>query len=183
MLKVYIDFWDLSSKNSYYSNAAKRLAALSGFSPVEILRGETGKPRVLKPQGWYFNLSHSADLVCCGYSNVEIGLDLECHKKRDFISMADTWFHQDERRHIRAGTGIQDFYTIWTKKEAWLKMKGKSVWEIEDAPDMIAGTQDNHCFSLYWKNQSFSLSYCLDNLKNQTVEMILFPNSPELIPA
>ncbi len=160
---IYLEFWKSGlDREMNYSRVSKRIAALSGHSRVEIDRPEAKKPRVLHPDGWHFSLSHSFELVCCAYATVEIGLDLECHRPRDYACVANYWFRPEERHLVQDGMSLQDFFTLWTQKEAWLKLKGRSVWEIGGCPGQDELEKLGRSFTFPWNNSTYSISCCLN---------------------
>ncbi len=162
-LDIYLEFWKSSlGREMNYSKVSRRISALSGHSRVEIDRPEAKKPRLLHPDGWHFSLSHSFELVCCAYSTMEIGLDLECHRRRDYSGVADYWFRPEERRLVQNGMSPQGFFTLWTQKEAWLKLKGRSVWEIGECPGQDELAKSGRSFTFLWNNSTYSVSYCLN---------------------
>ena len=188
MLTVYLDSWDLSEDHhslltkNYYTSIGQRISSLSMSSRVEIIHAPSGKPRVLQPEGWYFNLSHSGDLAYCAYAAVEIGVDLELHKNRNYRLIAETWFQKKEQILVQDSGSLQSFYTLWTRKEAWLKMHGKSIWDLGQTPDMTNPSSGIQSYLLEWKGQSYSLSWSLFKPDYQEVELIPFSPSPGLMP-
>lgn len=84
-------------------------------SKVEIVRTEGEKPRFDTDKA-YFNLSHSGDVMLCGISHSEIGVDIEKireidYKKFDFIDAQD----------------VEDFFEKWTERESYLKFTGEGL--------------------------------------------------------
>ncbi len=78
--------------------------------------------------GTYFNISHSGKIVIVAFSNKsEIGVDIEEIKAIDIIGISNN-FHIDEIQHLKKNNYNTDlFYSIWTKKEAFLKAKGDGI--------------------------------------------------------
>lgn len=76
----------------------------------------------------YFNVSHSGEfaLIAVG-CEAEIGIDIELMKELDYLSLAESIFSDQEQselkslpeNHLRKG-----FYTLWTRKEAFIKAIG-----------------------------------------------------------
>jgi phosphopantetheinyl transferase len=188
MEKVYIEFWESSTlrdsktfKEMVYLSIAERVAELSGGNTVEILRVPGEKPRLKESTGWHFNLSHSEDIILCGYSNNSIGIDLEVHKKRNLSELSEHWFHREEQQYLGAQPHSKQFYQLWTKKEAWIKMKGLSVWEMSKTPVMTS--YNRGCLSRYlrWNNKDYSLSLCLENSSDENIELIQLSSWPDLL--
>jgi 4'-phosphopantetheinyl transferase len=92
---------------------------------------EFGKPFL--PNGFpHFNISHSMDRALVALSwEAEIGIDIECMRQRDTTpKIARRFFSEAEvedlfslpREHQFKG-----FYNCWTRKEAYIKGKGKGL--------------------------------------------------------
>lgn len=76
-----------------------------------------GKPLT---QGAWFSVSHSGDVVGCVVSDREVGLDIEQIRpvpSRLGRALADQWESREE------------FWRLWTKKEAAIKCLGGKVWD------------------------------------------------------
>ncbi|MDE6690924.1 MAG: 4'-phosphopantetheinyl transferase superfamily protein [Clostridia bacterium] len=95
---------------------------------VRIENGLWEKPRLISPQGVYFNLSHSGEWTVAAVSDNEIGVDIQQVKPVD-MRLATRFFAEDERRQIEsAGDGATElFYRLWTVKEAYLKALGTGL--------------------------------------------------------
>ncbi len=93
-----------------------------------IRRLESGKP-VFENIPWYFNISHSCGRAVCVLSESEVGVDIEFIKKvRAFDVIAANFFADGEIRRFRAAKNKnEEFYRIWTRKEALLKMSGTGI--------------------------------------------------------
>ncbi len=117
--------------------ARKMLADASGKTPEEITFtiGHKGKPSANVP--FYFNLSHSGDLVLCAVSDKPIGVDIE-QIKPFRAGMVARYFTQTEAAYVwgdmtPSSETVTDseicarFYRIWTAKEAYVKMTGTGI--------------------------------------------------------
>jgi 4'-phosphopantetheinyl transferase len=72
---------------------------------------------------------------------VAIGIDVECHRPRDFGALADQAFGPVEQREVAVG-GQEAFYRIWTLREAMAKATGDGlalVLNRHDLADGVAG--------------------------------------------
>lgn len=90
----------------------------------EIAKREDGKPFFLKHPEIEFNVSHSNGCSLCALSNVPIGVDVELIKPRSeglpkhvFNDCELEWF-------CSRGSRWEDFYSLWTLKEAKVKCTG-----------------------------------------------------------
>jgi 4'-phosphopantetheinyl transferase len=91
---------------------------------------EYGKPFLLEPSGFHFNMSHSGDWVVCGTDTKPVGIDVEFIKyveldiaKRFFSTEEyDDLIHKDKTEEI-----LKYFYILWTLKESYIKAAGKGL--------------------------------------------------------
>lgn len=92
---------------------------------VKVEYGQWEKPRLIKPEGWHFNLSHSGEWTVLALSDKEVGVDIQQAKPVD-MRLATRFFTESEQAEIgNAGENAQElFYRIWTIKEAYLKALG-----------------------------------------------------------
>lgn len=78
----------------------------------------------------YFNKSHSRDLAVCVVSNNAVGIDIQYHKNIKFPQkIAKKYFNKNEISLIKKKS---DFFDIWAKKEAQVKLFGKGIDNISD---------------------------------------------------
>lgn len=97
--------------------AREMLAQKLGLAPQEIAftYSENGKPQTC---GAFFSVSHSGDIVGCAVSDREVGLDVERIRavpRRLGRKLAGQWQTED------------DFWQLWTRREAAIKCRG-GVW-------------------------------------------------------
>ncbi len=101
------------------------LARYLGADPaaIEFVRGEFGKPRV-KGAGLHFSASHSSGLALIAVSRtLEIGVDVErIDPEIDRENVARHFFCGGEI-HV-ADASAEEFFRIWTRKEAYVKAMG-----------------------------------------------------------
>lgn len=95
-----------------------------------------GKPYLCSDQknsSLLFNLSHSHNLCILGVSSgLEIGIDIEyVNRDIDVLEIADRCFSRREIEKLGSLHGDlqrRAFYRCWTRKEAYLKGKGKGLF-------------------------------------------------------
>ena len=115
----------------------KILGDLLGVSPREVkfFTNPFGKPYVGTEPGQfdvYFNISHSQSGLLISISEgVECGVDLE-YQRDDFPSseIAEHFFSKNELQTYLALPAYQKkeaFFNCWTRKEAFIKAKGKGL--------------------------------------------------------
>ncbi len=88
-----------------------------------------GKP-FLADDPLTFNLSHSADWGLCAVTQGEdVGVDLEAvNPGLDYAAMATRFFSAAEHAWLQSlpvSRRCRSFYRLWTRKEAWLKGRGR----------------------------------------------------------
>lgn len=99
--------------------------------------GAGGKPVLSKeleaiPEPPGFSIAHSGGLVLCALARGEVGADIERTRAgRDFAGIAETAFCEGA---VPDTLSVEGFYRAWTLKEAWLKAKNGSVWDMKRAP-------------------------------------------------
>lgn len=119
--------WAESVAGLYTLYKAMSEAGLSVATAV-IERAESGKP-YFKNVPYYFNISHSCGRAVCVLDKGEVGVDIEfTKKKRNFELIAKNFFGQGEiERFYGAKNKAEEFYRIWTRKEALLKKSGSGI--------------------------------------------------------
>lgn len=112
------------------------LAHYLSSRPIEIALDTAayGKPFLMHTQATdlRFNLSHSRDAVLCGFTRgCEIGVDIEAMAQIDgLLNIATRFFAPGEIAALTARRGDERtrlFYRLWTRKEAYLKARGKGL--------------------------------------------------------
>jgi Phosphopantetheinyl transferase len=119
----------------------RTLASHYAGAPPAALRfstGPFGKPRLVAPNAsaLTFNLSHSGDIVLLAFAcHGEVGVDVEHWSARlgeeERTRIGESVFSQAERSAIsrlhEAVDRERAFYTLWSRKEAYLKGTGAGI--------------------------------------------------------
>ena len=115
----------------------KVLSLYVGGSPEQLKFKENthGKPIIAAPldtNGLRFNMTHSGSLAIIGVTrDREIGVDIEKLKTATEIdAIVDRFFSKSEAEFLyscSAGDRLYNFFLIWTRKEAVIKAKGKTL--------------------------------------------------------
>lgn len=89
-----------------------------------------------------FSLSYTDDHVIIAIDPLHpVGVDIEYIKTDfEFKSMVDACFSPREIQHI--GDEHRRFYTLWTRKEAVLKLTGKGIGEHLPSFEVLGGTSE-----------------------------------------
>lgn len=100
-----------------------------GLQNPKIEWGNNKKP-VLLEVPIFFNLSHSANFCACAVSETPVGVDIQYMEDKKILCLAKRFFlpqeyamlvdcPKNERKRL--------FYWLWTRKESYLKAKGKGL--------------------------------------------------------
>ncbi len=93
---------------------------LYGREEFTIAFNENGKPTL---DFCFFSISHSGDYAVCAVSDSPVGVDIEhmkSFKQRDKYML----FTLRESEYVNECDCENRFYTLWTRKEAYVKAKG-----------------------------------------------------------
>lgn len=154
----------------------KTLAHYTGMAPQElnIVRAAGGKPFLANAaRPLYFNLSHtSAYAILAVSAQADLGVDVETIRTRDFMNIAQRYFHANEVQQLLACDGAERealFYRQWTLKEAFFKATGGG----------ISTGLDKVCFTIAAEKITAELSPSLNLLPHswQFQQRLISPNT------
>jgi 4'-phosphopantetheinyl transferase len=118
------------------------LFATTGRADWIVVRAASGKPSVVAADGRdgpSVSLSHSHGRIAVAVAwSVQIGIDVERHRPRDFVALADQAFGPVEQREV-AAEGLGAFYRIWTLREAMAKATGDGLTLVLNRHDLADG--------------------------------------------
>jgi len=129
--------------------ARKAISDFCGSENFNIYYNENGKPLCDK---CFFNISHKRDIVVCAVSDKNIGIDIEyitdIKVRNEYLLMS-----REETEFINAIKDKQNerFFTIFTMKEAFVKMLGE---RLKDAAKL--NTVENGEIKTDFDNFSFN---------------------------
>jgi 4'-phosphopantetheinyl transferase len=140
------------------------LISLHGGAPADW---PLSAPPDAPPQvagGPAIGLSHSGDRAACVLSEDPVGIDIECHDRRelDIAGLAAIALNEHEHsRFVALAPGEPQrmaFLALWTLKEAWLKARGEplsvpSLARIEAMP-----CADAHANARVWQAARYTLA-------------------------
>ena len=98
----------------------KMITELYGRDNFALSFNENGKPAL---DFCFFNISHSEDFAVCAVSDSPVGVDIERadgFKRREKYML----FTPRESEYVNERDCVNRFYTLWTRKEAYIKAKG-----------------------------------------------------------
>ena len=82
------------------------------------------KPYISNYPNIHFNLSHSGEMVACGISDKEIGVDIEKVDDID-LDIAKNYFFNNEYEDImKSNNSKEKFFEYWVLKESYMKYTG-----------------------------------------------------------
>ncbi len=160
--------FEIDRKLSLYAALLLKMGLIANFnlknSQIEIALDRNGKPYLLKTDEIKFNLSHTKSAVICGFSQNDIGIDVEKVAKPCYDIMP-ICFHIDEIKKIQ-NLEIENrplfFYKVWTRKEAYGKWNGLGFYqdlrkinslERHDEFNIRTWNDGEYCFSVCCKSQ------------------------------
>lgn len=108
--------WSLKEYYNYQLN----------FDDIVYFKNE--KP-YLKDDNFYFNISHSGELVCCVISEKQkVGIDIELiNSDIDFEDFYPQMTKFEIKNIKKSKDQLVAFYQYWTEKESVLKLTGKGL--------------------------------------------------------
>lgn len=138
-----------------------------------IEREENKKPYFKNENSLYFNGTHTSELFAAVMSNeYNVGIDAEKIRERDYFSIAEEYFYKSEIEYLKNTHKLEiDFFTIWTIKEAYIKMLGKTIFDIKNSVevDLIereVRNADDIFFASFILDDLYIISVCFDT-KNE----------------
>ena len=113
-----------TARNRLYDHVIKEFF---GDARPEIEKNDHGKPLFLSPyENIHFNISHSGDLVVMAIGDAPVGVDVErIGRAKDYMKLAKRFFYDQEYERLLASENSEEeFYRIWTFREAFSKLVG-----------------------------------------------------------
>lgn len=129
--KITVFFAQLSNvrgSHDLLTESAMRYSSLSS-DELTVLRDAGRKPCFDKHPEIHFSVSHSGSCWVCAFSDVEVGIDFQLHgTTRHPLEIAKRFFHPDEFSAVSKSGDINcEFYRIWSRKEAAVKLCGIGI--------------------------------------------------------
>lgn len=141
----------------------------SGCS-YEIAPG--GKPRLLHSP-FHFCLSHSEGGALCALFDAPIGADMEVfppQRTRDWAAIVQRFFMPQEQAYFDlCGASTRAFFTLWTRKESYLKYTGQGITVPLSSfcvMDGVSGTEVSPCYRTLFE-KGFVISLCTEKAEKQ----------------
>ena len=102
-----------------------------GSEDLTVIREKNGKPRFASLP-YHFSITHSRDLCAVALSSENVGIDLEfIDPSRNVEALSKRFFSPEEHsRLLVSENSLEDFFTLWVKKEALAKLSGEGLASI-----------------------------------------------------
>lgn len=163
--KVYIGkvFFSIDSnmeenKKKLWFELKQFVKEITNSDSFDYIKESLGKPILIEPSGWHFSLSHKSDVGVFALSNISVGIDIEeVSINRDLKGIADEFFTPIEVQYLKP-KDIDFFYHIWSRKEACIKEKGVSVWDMSNIPPLHTDKENMATFEVQLNDKKYSLS-------------------------
>lgn len=129
----YLGFRGQTAARQYLASRWLLRTHLSGLLQIPVHELDIDYPGGAAPRlgnsDWRIGLSHSGGAIFCAVARgVPVGCDIECHRWRFRLrQIAASYFTEQEAAHLDAVGDdqlIDDFYRLWTLKEAGMKALG-----------------------------------------------------------
>ena len=105
---------------------------LLGYISDNIEFNKNGKPHIDGIPD--YSISHSENTWAIIFSDAPCGLDIQYNREAKLEKIAAKFYHKDEQESVRQ-LGIDEFFRIWSRREALIKATGSSVFY--DAPSTM----------------------------------------------
>lgn len=96
---------------------------------IEFAYNPYGKPLLRSHRDYWFSISHSGSYIAFVSDTLPIGIDIESIGRSN-LKVAKRFFTPMEYEYILdSKTPTLNFFEVWTKKEAYLKMLGMGLYK------------------------------------------------------
>ncbi len=162
--------WSVGEKGAY-ELLAELLEREKGIEALpRILRQRGGKPYFEDYGNLHFSLSHSGSLSLCTLGEAPVGADIELVRPRSKGLPRYALSDKEYGWYLEGGERWEDFYTLWTLKEARVKCTGEGIFG--QAPRRISVPLLRSGEMALWEGFSFTAlagenwrgAVCLKNL-------------------
>lgn len=102
---------------------------------IELTTNEHGKP-ALPGNELYFNISHSANLLCLAFHHAPVGVDIQQIRLDAATRRLAKRIMCPQQLNIweSLGATADDFFASWCVAEALVKHAGATVWQAREFP-------------------------------------------------
>lgn len=148
------------------------------FEEAELLRSESGKPFFAEIPV-EFSLSHSGSMWMCLFSQNPCGLDLQVvETERNWESISRKRYTEEEQHYVKLW-GVEGFYDIWVRKEAFGKCTGAGIFSsmpsmADENGDLCKKVEyEGICYTFETVNMmpEIKCAYCMAGETIETAEL------------
>lgn len=98
----------------------------AGAEDLTLSYSPQGKPCLARQQGVHFSLSHSGAAAVCAVADRPVGVDVERLRAVNG-ALAGRVLTAEEQAWLAAQSDPAAFWTLWTRKESYLKLTGEGL--------------------------------------------------------
>jgi len=136
---------------------------------IDLVLGTYGKPYIRQQPNICFNISHCRQGVACIVGEKSVGIDIQdfCKIEKEIYNHVCT---EKERYYIEnAVDSRKAFVELWTKKESYLKYKGKGLTDDLNRLDFAISKEEIFirygCYIETVINDNYAMSFCCEENK------------------
>ncbi|QHI71238.1 4'-phosphopantetheinyl transferase family protein [Aminipila terrae] len=124
----------------------KALKDYSGnaYTGIVIKREKYGKP-YFENIPVQFSISHSGQIWVCLMADFNVGIDIQFYKNLKYEKIAERFFTENEIEYIHQ-KGIDGFFQVWTRKEAYVKYTGNGFANEGFSDFSVVSKEGNNYF-------------------------------------
>lgn len=140
---------------------------------ISIVKSEHGKPYI-NDNKVFFNISHTKGLCAVAVSAAELGVDTELIKERKNY-VEKRFCNKAELEYLeKSNSFINDYYKIWTYKEAYSKLTGSGLTSDFRTINSLVSPEGKSVFTdiININNQNFYLT-AIEDKENAEFNVIL----------
>lgn len=109
--------------------AVEEYEKFSGSELPRMSKEENGKPYF--ENGVKVSIAHSNEYMVVAFSSQEVGVDIEKFKNLPYRQTAERFFLPEETTAMKRKS---DFFVLWTRKEALIKLHGAGISQMKQYP-------------------------------------------------
>lgn len=118
-------------------------------SLITLRKNKYGKLFVSKQSNFFFNVTHTDEIILYAFAMTPIGIDIENTKHNiEFLEIAKIFFSEGEIKKLEKVSEDDlrsTFFRIWTRKEAFIKAIGKGLSLSLNQFEVTALTEEPAC--------------------------------------
>ena len=128
------------TKLDAYVSVTSEIAALDDnelhrYISDNIEVNKNGKPRIAGVPD--YSISHSENTWAIIFSDTPCGLDIQYNREAKFEKITSKFYQKDEAESA-ARLGLNEFFRIWSRREALIKAAGSTVFS--EVPSTMGGS-------------------------------------------